>query len=161
MYLDLGGALAAIGLVFAVYQLRQPSWDVVLQLRPPWQRFLFLTLSIVGALLTLVAVGLDHIQLGWQPAWLFTSFLYQVLAYIAFALSPTSLLILATAQRGLFSERNAARFYYVLGWHLATTDERAAALTVLLNNFSSIARTASSTGDSDGQQYARSILGKL
>jgi hypothetical protein len=145
MYLDFGGALAAIGLVLAVYQLRRSTWDVVLQLRPFWQRYLFLILSIVGAMLTLIGVALHRFQPCWQPAWLFAAFPYQVLAYLSFAAAPASLLILATVQKGLFTERNAARFYGVLGWHLAATDECLAVLDVLLHNFTALAQLASAS----------------
>jgi hypothetical protein len=142
MYLDFGGALAAIGLVLAVYQLRSPTWNVVLQLRPPWQRYIFLILLLLGAILTLAAVALDRFRPCWQPPWLFASFPYQVLAYLFFVAAPVSLILLASIQRALFNQRNAARFYHVLGWHLAITDDRAAALDVLLHNFIAIVQAA-------------------
>src|SRR4029079_12118517 len=52
-YLDLGGALAAFGLIFTVYQLRNPRWDTVLKIRPTWQRYSFWAFGIVGLLLVL------------------------------------------------------------------------------------------------------------
>lgn len=158
MYLDFGGALAAVGLVFAVYQLRRPIWDLVLRLRPWWQRNLFALLAIAGIVLTLVSVMLDHFAPTWQPSWLFEPFPYQVLAYVAFAASPISLLLLATDSKGLFSERNAARFYRVLGLHLATTDEQTAVLNVLLVNFGRICKEAVGAADTDGRRYARAVL---
>lgn len=157
MYLDFGGALAAIGLVFAVYQLRRPIWDVVLRLRPWWQRNMFLILAIAGAILTLIAVGLDRFQPCWEPRWLFTSFLYQVLAYLAFAASPTMLLLLATSPGGLFTDRNAANFYRVLGWNLATTDQQNAVLNVLLVNFNAVCKTAVGP-EKESRRYARAVL---
>ncbi len=156
--MDFGGALVAIGLVFAVYQLRQPSWDVVLALRPGWQRYLFLILAASGFALTLFAVALEKIQPCWQPHWLAESFPYQVLAYVAFAASPTSLWLLATRQRGLFAERSAKRFYTVLAWHAAMSTERSAVLQVLLVNFRVICRFAAGPKPSDGRDYARAVL---
>jgi len=52
VYLDVGNALAAFGLIFAVYQLRRPQWDLVLKIRDSWQRNLFWILGTVGLLLT-------------------------------------------------------------------------------------------------------------
>jgi hypothetical protein len=55
MYLDLGEALVAFGLIFTVYQLRRPGWDVVLSIRPPWQRNLVWIFGGAGLLFTLLA----------------------------------------------------------------------------------------------------------
>lgn len=38
MRLDLGEALIAFGLIFTVYQLRTPRWEIVLSVRDAWQR---------------------------------------------------------------------------------------------------------------------------
>jgi len=160
LYLDLGAALAAFGLVFAVYQLRQPRWDVVLHIRPWWQRNLFWILGIAGLLLTLTAAVIDKFHPCWLWAPLADTFPYQVLAYVAFAASPLSLLLLATTRRGLFKEGSAGQFYSVLGWHVATNDEREidAVIGVLLANFRSICQFASKPEESEGRTYARSIL---
>jgi hypothetical protein len=158
LYLDFGGALAAIGLVFAVYQLRQPSWDVVLALRPRWQRDLFLILAASGFVFTLLAVMFEKMRPCWQPHWLVESFPYQMLAYVAFAASPTSLWLFATWQRGLFSERNAKRFYTVLAWRAAMSAERSAVLQVLLMNFHVICRFAVDSKPSKSRAYARAVL---
>ena len=56
IYLDLGGALAAFGLIFAVYQLRKPQWDLVLNIRDKWQGNLFWIFGGIGLLLTLIRV---------------------------------------------------------------------------------------------------------
>ncbi|HEY1884241.1 MAG TPA: hypothetical protein VGG51_14525 [Candidatus Cybelea sp.] len=130
----------------------------MLQIRPFWQRYLFLILALVGAVLTIIAVGLDRFQPCWHPAWLFESFPYQVLAYLSFVAAPVSLLLLASIRRGLFNVRNAARFYHTLGWHLAATDDRAAALDVLLYNFTTLADGAGSLNATEGRRYARAVL---
>jgi hypothetical protein len=158
MYLDFGGALAAIGLFFTVYQLRQPSWDVVLRLRPWWQRRLPLTLALLGALLVLFAVLLDDTKPSWPIAALANPFVYQVGAYIAFALAPVFLLVFATVKRGLFSERRANHFYNVLAWHVATTGERIAILDVLMANFSKICQVAVLNDEKRGSGYATAIV---
>ncbi|GEM_PF-6334467 len=41
VYLDLGGALAAFGLIFAVYQLRKPQWELILRIRESWQSIVY------------------------------------------------------------------------------------------------------------------------
>lgn len=54
IYLDLGGALAAFGLIFAVYQLRKPQWELVLKIRSGWQSNLIWIFGGVGLLLVLI-----------------------------------------------------------------------------------------------------------
>ena len=55
-YLEFGGALTAVGLILAVYQLRKPKWDIVLAMRPFWQRWAFIFIGVLGLLLVLVKV---------------------------------------------------------------------------------------------------------
>jgi hypothetical protein len=160
LYLDLSGALAALGLIFAVYQLRQPSWDVVLRVRPRWQRLLPLILGGIGFLFALVAVCLDRFGPCWLPAALRDTFPYQILAYVAFAGSPTSLLFFAITKNGLFAEKSAERFYKALAFSVATSDERfaQAVVDVVLHNFRAICKQASSGVSGSGRDYARAIL---
>jgi hypothetical protein len=64
-YIDLGGALAAFGLIFTVYQLRKPSWELILRIRPWWQRHLFWIISGVGLALVLARVLMTQLPLGY------------------------------------------------------------------------------------------------
>ena len=162
LYLDLGGALAALGLIFAVYQLRQPNWDVVLQIRPWWQRYLFWILGVAGLILTLIAVLLDRFQPAWLPLWLSDTLPYQILAYFAFAGSPMSLLWFANRRDGLFTHSSASRFCDVLMNHIATRDERDvdAVLGVLLANFEIICQYTNDWRDT-ACHHARFILGAI
>src|SRR5262249_37752158 len=54
-FFTLGEAISAFGLIFAVYQLKNKSWDVVLRIRDSWQRNLFWYLGIAG----LVAIAIS------------------------------------------------------------------------------------------------------
>jgi len=62
LYLDFGGALAAIGLLIAVYQLRQPSWEVVLRVRPRWQICFPVVFATLGFALTLLTAILASVS---------------------------------------------------------------------------------------------------
>jgi len=157
LYLDFGGALAAIGLLIAVYQLRQPSWEVVLRVRPRWQICFPVVFATLGFALTLLTAILDRVKPCW-PFGLAEPFGYQVAAYIAFAIAPVSLLLVASVRCDLFSRRNAVRFYRELSRHMANTGERVAIVDVLLDNFRTICKYAVGVDDGKVRRAARHVI---
>lgn len=160
-YLDLGGALAAFGLIFTVYQLRNPIWDTVLSIRSTWQRYSFWAFGIIGLLLVLSRVLVTQIPVNYLSYPFDVPILYEVLAYIFFALSPLSLWFFAKRQRGLFTEKTSRRFYEVLISEVSRTDEKwtDAALEVLLHNFKDICESIKKNKpDSEMSQNARAII---
>jgi hypothetical protein len=154
VYLDLGGALAAFGLIFAVYQLRKPQWDLVLQIRDSWQRNLFWILGGIGLLLTLISVLLPEISISCFGSPLF----YEVAAYFFFIASPLSLIYFSTRANGLFNESNSRKFYEVMVQEISRTNDDGvnAALEVLRHNFRDICKAAKK--DNGMTQSARAIL---
>lgn len=160
-YLDLGGALAAFGLVFTVYQLRNPKWDIVLRIRPYWQRYLFWAFGIAGLIVTLARVLVTHIPINYLEYPFDIPLAYEMLAYIFFAISPLSLWIFAKRAKGLFTEKTSRRFYEVLISEVSRSDEKwtDAALEVLLHNFRDICKSIKeSKPDSEISQNARAII---
>ena len=103
-YLDLGGALAAFGLIFTVYQLRNPRWDTVLRIRPSWQRHLFWISGIIGLLLVLARILITQIPLNILSYPFDVPIAYEILAYLFFILSPLSLWWFARRAKNLFTE---------------------------------------------------------
>ena len=144
-FLDLGGALAAFGLIFAVYQLRKPEWDVVLRIRDGWQQKLFWILGGAGLLISLLRVLMTQVPLTYLPYPLDTPIFYEILAYFFFIASPISLIYFANKKSGLFKEKSARKFYEVLVRELSSSkDERVnAVIEILLTNFRSICEFAS------------------
>lgn len=142
VYLDLGGALAAFGLIFAVYQLRKPQWDLVLKIRDKWQGNLFWVFGAIGLLLTLVRVLISETSTFCLPFPFNIPLTYEIAAYLFFIASPLSLIHLSTRTKGLFNEKTARRFYESLVWEISkTSDENVnAALGVLLPNLEDICR---------------------
>lgn len=139
MYLDLGAALVAYGLIFTVYQLRSPRWRIILFIRGWWQSNLFwfvsaiaLALALAGVLLTAFPTPLPRLPL-----------LCEVLAYLAFIASPAALLLLATSGKNLFNRKTAARLYRALLSAAATSDDAAnSAVDVLCENIELICKHA-------------------
>lgn len=82
IYLDLGGALAAFGLIFAVYQLRKPGWDIVLRIRSGWQRNIFWVFASIGLLLTLIRVIVFEFQIPYLQYPFDIPLFYEILAYL-------------------------------------------------------------------------------
>ena len=145
IYLDLGGALAAFGLIFAVYQLRKPKWELILRIRRRWQSNLFWIFGGFGLFLVLVRVLLPQ---EWLQCFSFpfsNPLSYEVAAYLFFVASPVSLLYFSTKSRGLFNKETARRFYESLVWEISKTsdDNVNAALGVLLPNLEDICKAIS------------------
>lgn len=161
IYLDLGGALAAFGLIFAVYQLRKPQWDLVLRIRDSWQRNLFWIFGSIGLLLTLIRVLLPEFSIVCLPYLFNTPLFYEIVAYLFFIASPLSLIYFSTRTKGLFNERNSRKFYEVMIWEISRTNDEGvnAALEVLLHNFRDICRAAHQRKkDEEISQSAGAIL---
>jgi len=158
VYLDLGGALAAFGLIFAVYQLRTPSWDLVLQIRSFWQRNIFAFLGAIGLLLTLVGIFISQFSICFLRFPFDVPLTYEIVAYLFFIASPLSLIYFSTTRKGLFNEKTARKFYEVMVWEIARTNNDAinAALEVLLYNFRSICQASRKNGKMN--QWASAML---
>lgn len=123
IYLDLGAALAAFGLIFAVYQLRKPQWDIVLRIRSSWQKNLFGMLGGMGLLLTLTRVLLSDDLIYCWPFPFDTLLFYEILAYLFFIASPLSLIYFSIRTKGLFNERSSRKFYEVMVRELSRTND--------------------------------------
>jgi hypothetical protein len=161
IYLDFGGALAAFGLIFAVYQLRKPQWDVVLRIRNNWQKNLFWILGGMGLLFTLIRILITNSFIYY---WIFPFnhlLFYEIAAYIFFISSPLSLIYFSTKAKGLFNKNTAAKFYEVLIQEISRTNSEGvgAALEVLLYNFRDICKIAhDGKKDEDITQLSRAVL---
>lgn len=161
IYLDLGSALAAFGLIFAVYQLRKSQWDLVLQIRSGWQRNLIWILGGVGLLLTLLRVLIPYSSICFLPYPFTAPLFYEILAYLFFIASPLSLLYFSLRTKGLFNKKTSKRFYRAIVREISKThDERVnAALEVLLHNFEAICKAAhDQRQNKEINQFARAIL---
>lgn len=161
IYLDLGGALAAFGLIFAVYQLRKPRWDLVLRIRRSWQRNLFWILGGVGLTLVLARILLPQEWLEFLPTPFNDPLTYEVIAYLFFIASPLSLLYFSIRTRGLFNKKTPRKFYESLVWEISKTsdDNVDAALEILLSNFHDICRAIREHKEKEEvRQFASAIL---
>lgn len=161
IYLDLGSALAAFGLIFAVYQLRKPQWELILRIRSGWQSNLIWFFGGIGLFLVLVRVMLPQEWLAYLPFPLGIPLTYEVAAYIFFIASPVSLLYFSTRSRGLFNKNTARKFYESLVWEISKTsdDNVNAALGVLLPNFDDICKaTQEHSQKEEIHQSASAIL---
>lgn len=160
IYLDLGGALAAFGLIFAVYQLRKPEWELVLRIRNNWERNLFWILGGAGLLITLVRVLIPefHAHCWWFP--FNNTLFYEITAYLLFILSPLSLIYFSTKTSGLFNEKTARKFYTVMarGITKSNDDNLNASLKILFSNLTEICKAARGGEAKEMTQSARAIL---
>lgn len=113
-FFTLGEALAAFGLIFAVYQLKNSSWDTVFRIRGFVQRNLFWFLGIIG----LICIGFSAVMTQLPSSWLSRPFdypvFYEILGFLAFVAAPLILFWLGKKKDGLFTPGRAERFYNVL-----------------------------------------------
>lgn len=161
VYLDFGGALAAFGLIFAVYQLRKPQWELTLRIREWWQSNLFWIFGGVGLFLVLVRVLLSQKWLWCFPFPFNLLLSYEITAYLFFIASPVSLLYFSTKSRGLFNKKSARKFYESLVWEISKTsdDNVNTTLGVLLPNFEDICKAIRNNSEKEKiHQSASTIL---
>jgi hypothetical protein len=160
-YLDLGGALAACGLIFAAYQLRKPEWVVALGIRGRWQGRLPFVLGLLGLIVMLARVVVAQIPPCYLKYPLNNLWIYEVLAYLLFIASPLALIYFATTKDGLFTENTAERFYDVMLKEISQSNPGRlnAALEILMANFDDICKYAGNDAlNRERGQYARAIL---
>lgn len=152
IYLDLGAALAAFGLIFAVYQLINPLWKITLSVKPWWQQKSIWIFGGIGLFFTLIAVIVNVSHENSLP--------YEIIAFLAFILSPLSLFLSATKIRNIFNDENSRTFYHSLVSEISSSDDKKvdAALELLLCNFEAICKAARDKSSSPIVNNARAIL---
>jgi hypothetical protein len=156
-YLEFGGALTAVGLILAVYQLRKPKWDIVLSMRPFWQKWAFAYIGVIGLFLVLMKAVVVSL-IGYHTLPVTNPVIFDVLAYVAFIVSPFSLIVFAERSHKLYNENNARRFYETLVLEVSTSDEKRqiSALSVLLDNFETICK-ALKNADRQSEEYKSAV----
>jgi hypothetical protein len=161
IYLDLGGALTAFGLIFAVYQLRKPQWNLVLGIRDSWQKTLFWIFGSVGLFLSLIRVLLYESFIYYWPFPFDKLLFYEIIAYLFFIASPLSLIYFSTKTKGLFNKKTSRKFYEVMVHAISNNNDEIinATIEVLLDNFINISEAArENKKDDEMGQSARAIL---
>lgn len=149
--LDLGGALAAAGLMFTVYQLGKPEWNVVFKIRNFFERWSFLLLSCLGLFFSFVRAT--------YPASYPLNF--ELLSYFSFILAPIALVYYGSHSGKLFNTRNSLRFYKVVESEM-TKSNHGPVLEVILDNFEEICEAINSYDNSAQiNANARKILDLL
>ncbi len=145
VYFSLGEAVAAFGLIFAVFQLTKPAWEITLKIRPSWQRLLLFISSGIGLFCIFLSVLVSQIPTYWFPNLHLHPSFFETLGFVAFVIGPTSYFIFATNRSGLFHRNSAARFYGVLlGETARATPERIEAIVNLIGaNLDEICAAAS------------------
>lgn len=130
---SLGEAIAAIGLIFAVYQLASPIWKITLDIKERL-RYLPLIFITVGLISIFMASFITQINFL-NPPFSYSVF-WEHIGFIAFILSPLSLLIIANGSKNMFNKRRAKRFYHILIQKASTgkQEELEAVITIVRNN---------------------------
>lgn len=139
VYFSLGEAVAAFGLIFALYQLTKPSWEIVLRIRPAWQRKLMIRLAALGLGFVFVAsvvsqLPLTSLRTGLHPV------LFEILGFLAFIMGPASYFYFATTPYRLFTKTNAMNFFQTLAKEAARAnpDRIEAVVNVIYANLDEI-----------------------
>ncbi len=140
----LGEAVSAFGLIFAVYQLKNPSWDIVLRIRERWESNLFWYLGIAGLVSVGVSAIINHMPNSWLPHPFNTPLFYELVGFLFFIAAPSALFMLSRRQAGLFNKKRAERFYQILLMEIARPkdDHLEACINIIGNNLPEITKAA-------------------
>ncbi len=124
LFFSLGEAVSAFGIIFAVYQLKSPRWDIVLKIRGWIEKNLVWFFGGLGLFFVFLSTVVYLLPFGWlKPPFNFPV-LYEILAFISFILAPALFLLLSTRTKGLFNESRAERFYQILHAAIAKSNDQ-------------------------------------
>jgi len=161
IFLGLGGALTALGLLFAAYEFANNSaLSIKLELRSNLERFFFLWLfPSLGILFALVAalvtqIPFEHIQPPFNNA-----LFYEILSFISFIIGIV-LIGFVTRRIKTFSEKNSRIFYEILIKHVSKNDKsfRNAVLEILSKNLRKISNILVNSSEPEARGNARAVL---
>jgi hypothetical protein len=161
VYLDLGGALSAFGLIFAVRQLLKPSSNVVLSLKNKFCRHSVWWFGAVGLLLVLLRVTLPEDFYWFLPIIFNSQLKLEVIAYLCFILSPSSLLFFSRMSKGIFKPEKAKNFYItIINWIASSKEENIdAIIDVIYLNLDNILKFVKNIdSNNENQNYTRALL---
>ncbi len=114
VFFSLGEAVGALGLIFAVYALKNSSWNIVFSIRNRFQRNLVWYLGGAGLAAVFMGAVIRELPLNFFASPFNSPLLYELIGFLFFIAAPTSLLVLARRKVGLFYPKRAHRFYGVL-----------------------------------------------
>ncbi len=83
VYFDLGGALAAVGLLFAAYQLSDKKWKIRHRILWKYSEMILWGMCVVGLICALFASIFPSLGIISAPKWSYP-ILWEVLAYVCF-----------------------------------------------------------------------------
>ncbi len=160
IFLGLGGSLAAVGLILAVYQLSNERWSIVLRIKTFWKRNLVFILSIAGLFFSLAAALITQVPFDYLPVMLTIPLFYEVISFLLLIAAPISLFITASYGVGIFTESNSRRFYEELIGAISKSDDKNtdAALMVLMQNFKEICYIATKGKTNEAKDNALAII---
>ncbi|MBN9376766.1 MAG: hypothetical protein BGO14_00150 [Chlamydiales bacterium 38-26] len=139
-FLDLGGALTAVGLIGLVYQFRTPLWTLILSIKTPSQRNLIWIFSGAGLLVILLKVLLFGDQWVKEGQSLLTNpIYYELIACILFIIGPLSTIWFASNLK-IFTRKNCKKFYKKIVEEISKNDDKhsQAAFEIFMANFDDI-----------------------
>ena len=108
-YFSLGDAVAALALVFAVYQLSDSTWALVLNIKGRFQKNLVWLLVGLGLVFALISSLISEQYTKGKV--ISNPLFWQILAFITFASAPFTLRYVGTSKKNMFSPKKAKSFY--------------------------------------------------
>lgn len=166
-YFSLGEAIAALGLIFAVYQLSKPIWNIVLSIKE--KNYLIWLFNGLGLIFVAVGAIVSYQEIKEPiPLWGYPLF-WELWGFLFFILAPITLWKLARNKKGLFTKDNAERFYQIILSNIAraTPQILEACINIIGANLSKLSEVVSESKvtlrnnkkeESDYKDYARSVF---
>lgn len=160
IYISLGEALAAFGLILAAYQLRKPEWEMILKIRNHWQKNLVWILGTIALFLVLLKFLFfyDFVIDKFSPEFNWPKLL-DFFSYIFFIAAPLFLIVLSSKKKNLFNKKNAERFYNILVIETSKNENEKASLVIeiFIYNLETICRFIKE-GEGKEKEFAKNII---
>lgn len=163
LYISLGEALGVFGIVFAIYQIKKPEWDILLNIRHPVERYAVWWSGIIGFILVMASCICHYNQQDTAFIWL------QFLGLFFLIGSPGALIYYGAKDRKIFNKDTAKDFFEVLYSVISrsTNTTLDACINVLFYNLPEITNYAKKSENLEGNpilveekcaEYARAVL---
>ena len=160
VFLGLGGALAVVGLILAVYQLKDEKWSITLRIKSSFKRNLVFIFSGIGLFFALVSSVITQVPFNYLPVIFTVPLFYEILSFFFLILSPVSLFLVARNSKDIFNESNSRIFYETLVFEISKTNEIStnSVIEILKENFNEICKVASDGKTEDAKANALAII---
>ena len=155
IYLSIGDALAATGLIFAAYQLADKGWKLRHKIRSRYSMSVIWLGCLLGIVFALFASLLPQFAIQNRQSFFLYPIVWEALSLCFFTIGVAYFVVIGLFQRGFFNSRLAKNFYRITVLQISHTEPEIM-IDIINNNLSRIMKVANEKNESG--EYANAIL---